>query len=361
MVYLRFFLGTVFLGLASVAALNFIVDPAGIYGVGSLDPEAYADALIKSENGLWVPEDTFDERLVVKALAKYSQRAECVVVGSSHVMQISSDRTKNRSLQDICGSVLNLGVSGAGIEDHFALAYLALQVGHPKKIILGVDPWTLAFETDSRWSTYKDDYFKARAEILREKRAAELKKRDMTDMAKLANLINWEYTIRSTQAAMRDLRRGMPTITAAHKVDPAVGGEYPVRLRDGSYLYSAKYISAASRSTIQPGGDAYKTDKILNQPEAIEAYRALLLWIKSQGVEPILLLTPYHENVWKSSKTPDTMALCATEPIVKTLAHELNVKLVGSYDPQVVGCLGNEFYDFMHPTADCLTKLRVLQ
>lgn len=344
--------------LTTVAAFNFVVDPAGIYRPGSLDPQAYADALVASEHGLWVPEDTFDERLVAKAMAKYSQRAECVVVGSSHVLSISSDRTP-RSLQDICGSVLNLGVSGAGIEDHFALAYLTLQADHPKKIILSVDPWTLAFEKDSRWSAYKDDYFRARAVILGENCSADSKKLDKTDMAKLSNLINLEYTIRSVQTAIRDIRRGMPTISAAHKLDPAVGGDFPVRLRDGSYIYSAKYIADASKASIPLGGATYKTDGILNQQEAIEAYRALLLWIRSQGVEPILLLTPYHENVWKSRKAPNTIALCATEPIVKELAHELNVKLVGSYDPQVVGCLGNEFYDDMHPTADCLTRLRV--
>lgn len=360
MVYLRFFLGTLLLVLGGAATLNFIVDPAGIYRAGKVNPEFYADTLIKSQHGLWAQDDTFDERLVMKSLAKYSQRAECVVVGSSHVMQISSDRAV-RSLQDICGSILNLGVSGAGIEDHFALTYLALQNERPKKIILGVDPWTFAFGKDKRWSAYRDDYFQARAKILGKKSVADSKSLDRASIAKLANLINMAYTIRSVQTAVRDFRMGAPTITAVQYLDAVVGGDYPARLRDGSYVYSAKYIANSSRATIPIGGEIYMTDGMLNQQMAIDAYRSLLLWIRSQGVEPILLMTPYHENVSKAPLSVNSLALQATEPVVMNLAHELNVKVIGSYDPKVVGCMGNEFFDFMHPTAGCLAKLRVRQ
>lgn len=360
LVYLRFFLGAVFLVLGTAATLNFVVDPAGIYHAGKVNPQAYADALIKSEHGLWAPEDTFDDRLLMKSLAKYSARAECVVVGSSRVMQISSDRAP-RSLRDVCGSVLNLGVNGAGIEDHFTLAYLALLSGRPKKIILGVDPWTLAFGKDKRWSAYRDDYFQARAKILWKKNATDSKSLDKIDMAKLSNLINLEYTVRSVQTVMRDFHREPPTITTVSELDPAVGGYYPARLKDGSHVYSAKYIADASRATTPMGGKIYMTDGVLNQQVAIDAYRTLLLWIRSLGVEPILLMTPYHENVWGAPLSVNSVALRATEPIVMNLAHGLNVKVIGSYDPKVVGCLSNEFFDFMHPTPNCLAKLRVRQ
>lgn len=360
LVYTRYLFGSVFLFLAGVAALNFSVDPGGIYRAGGVNPQAYADALVKSEHGLWTPENSFDERLVAKALAEHSQRAECIVIGSSHVMQISSDRNP-RSLQDICGAILNLGVSGAGIEDHFALAYLTLRSGRPKKIILGIDPWTFAFGKDQRWSAYRDDYFQARSEILGKKGAADSKSLDKSSMAKLANLINLEYTVRSVQSVAHGIwlpQGGAPTITAVNNLDPAVGGDYPAQLRDGSHVYSAKYISDVSQATIPIGGLPYKTDGILNQQNAVDAYRALLLWIRNQGVEPILLMTPYHENVWKAPLSANTVALRATEPIVMNLAHELNGKLIGSYDPKEVGCPSNEFYDHMHPTAGCLIRLR---
>lgn len=359
--YLRFLLGTVLLVLASTSTLNFVADPAGIYRDGRLNPQSYADALIKSEHGLWNPADTIDDRLLAKAMTKYGPRVECVVIGSSHVMQISSERMP-KSLNGICGSIINLGVSGGGIEDHFVMTYLVLKHGQPKKIILGVDPWTFSFSEDQSWSTYRDDYFQARTEILGLRKAGADRSNSIIDavvMSKLANLINLEYTIRSVQAAVRNYRWGPPTITAAPQLDASVGGEYPIRLRDNSTIYAATYIADPNRAIVPLGGTTYKTNGKLNRPDTIDAYRGLLLWIRSKGVEPILLMTPYHENVLKAPSAPNTVAIFATEPLILNLARELDIKVIGSYQPKIVGCLPGEFYDFMHPTADCLTKLQV--
>lgn len=342
--------------LTTAAGLNFAIDPAGIYREGRVNPQAYADALVQSKHGLMIPENAFDDRLVSKALAKYSQRVECVVIGSSHVRQVSSDRPQ-KSLEKECGSILNLSVSGAGIEDHLALTYLALQSGRPKKIILGVDPWTLTFGKGQSWTAYRNDYIQARTEILGKRSDAEGRTHDKAAFAKLLNLINLEYTLRSAGTAIHDFRNGAPTITAAPELNPVVGWDYSVQLKDGSHVYSAKYIVEASQNIIPLGGSTYLTDGELNQKVAIDTYRALLQWVRSQNVEPILLLTPYHENVWKSPDSPNTVALRGAEPVVINLAHELDVKLIGSYDPRITGCQSNEFYDFMHPTAACLSRL----
>ena len=254
---------------------------------------------------------------------------------------------------------------GGAIEDHLTLTYLALQNrqnGHPTKIILGVDPWTFAFRKDERWSVYRDDYLVAKAEIFDTGKISEpgLVDADIneTNKKKLANLINLEYTIRSVKTIVREFSGVKLKIETAPEIDSSVGGYYPIRLRDNSYIYSAKYISDAIGGMVPLGGTTYATDGILNQPEAINAYRDLLMYIKSRGVEPILLMTPYHENVLKAPKSLNALAIKATEPIVLNLAHKLGVKVIGTFDPQMFGCLSNEFYDFMHPTAECLAKLQ---
>ena len=363
--YLRFLLGTVLTLLAAAAALNFVVDPGSIYRAGTVNPENYADALLHSRHGLYDMEGVIDERLMAKAMSSYSSSVECVVIGSSHVMQISSERTA-RSLNGICRSVINLGVSGGSIEDHITLTYLALRKienTHPSKIILGVDPWTLAFGKDPRYSAYRDDYLTARANIpaLAKESTIAFDNINSTVLSKLANLVNLEYTIRSLTTVGTDFKVGTKTITVAPDVNPAVGGEYPIRLRDGSLVYSAKYISYASTNPVPVPvfGPTYATDGTINSPDAINAYRDLLLWIRSKGVEPILLMTPYHENVMKTRATPNAIAILATEPHVMNLGRELGVKVIGTYDPKMFGCLSSEFFDFMHPTADCLAKLRV--
>lgn len=351
--------------LAAAGGINFIVDPANIYREGRVTPISYSEALVHSKRGLYSKDGMFDERLLAKALASKSFNADCIVVGSSHVMQISSER-KSKALENICDSILNLGVSGGAIEDHLTLTYLALQKrknGRPNKMILGIDPWEFAFGKDQRWSVYRADYLAAKKEILNtEKISADVLADtdiDVTNRKKLVNLINLEYTIRSIKTLVRDFSYGSPAIEEVAYLDSSVGGDYPIRLRDNSTVYSAKYISNSIGSLIPPGGTTYATDGALNQPEAINAYRNLLLWIKSKGVEPILLMTPYHENVLTAPKSLNAIAIIATESIVLNLGRELAVKVIGSYDPQMFGCLSNEFYDFMHPTAECLVKLRI--
>lgn len=358
MTYLRYLLLTSFLVLSVCAGINYFIDPASVYHSEKTQPAAYAEALIKSEHGLWWPENSFEDREVKKPLAKYAGTVECVVVGSSHIMQIGSSRASS-TFGDQCSSILNLGVSGASIEDHFVLAYLALKNQHPKKMVLGIDPWTFAFGKDARWSYYADDYKNARGLILIN--AGELSSENTdTLQSKLRNLLSLEYTIRSVRK-LRSIVMGTANqqpISAAPKLDEQQGGESPVLFQDGSLLYSAKYLALAKATPIRLGGENYKTNGILNDHAAIEAYKNLLRWIKGKGVEPILLMTPYHQNTWKATESLDVSALVATEPIVRKIGNELGLKVIGTFNPDTAGCVETEFFDLMHPSTDCLARLR---
>ena len=41
----------------------------------------------------------------------------------------------------------------------------------------------------------------------------------------------------------------------------------------------------------------------------------------------------------------------------RNLSKELNVEIVGSYNPLKVGCNEYEFYDGMHPKDSCMDKV----
>lgn len=358
MAYFRYLIATALVILALAATTNFIADPAGVYRPNRNNPIHYADALVHSEYGLWWPENSFEDREIKKALTKYSSQAECVLIGSSHVMPMGS-APKTSSLTRECSSILNLGVSGASIEDHFALVYLSLKNGHPNKIVLGIDPWTFAFGKDLRWSYYSGDYQQARETTLGHASKIGNDEGSVAFRSKVRNLFSLAYTIRSMGKIAGDIRHGTNryATNTAPKLDETFGGEHAALLHDGSLQYSAKSIAQAKVQPIPLGGDVYKTDGVLNDPGAINAYRSLLRWIKSNGTEPILLLTPYHQHVWKSEESINTRALKATEPIVRQLASELGLSVVGTYNPDSAGCLATEFTDFMHPMPECLARL----
>ena len=115
------FLFVVFL-LAATALTNFIVDPGNIYPKyysqeNKVTPKVIIKKLIESKYGLLIPENTWNERDIKKALAEYPMNYDCAVIGSSHLVEISSNR-QNKSLTSICSSLKNLGLSGGSLEDY---------------------------------------------------------------------------------------------------------------------------------------------------------------------------------------------------------------------------------------------------
>ena len=356
MSYLDSLLGTSLLLLILVASLNYFTDPGSVYHGDRLNSETFSIALINSKHGLWWPKSSWEERSLKKALAKQAYQADCVVIGSSHAMEISSHR-ENKSLTDNCLSLLNLSVSGASIEDHITLTYLALQNVKPKKLILGIDPWTMAFGTDVRWAQYENDYYRARSAVQGKENTLNTKRIENGIRDKITNLFSFEYTVRSLDTVLRYVRNGLPSIVEAPRVNDGLGGDNAVILPDGSLIYSAQYILEAKYKEIPWGGEGYKTTGLVTQYPAIDAYRSLISWIKNNNVEPIFLLTPYHQNVWKIPNSPDAVALNNIEPVVRNLATEFGVKTIGSYNAEATGCLPDEFWDIMHPTSKCLMKL----
>ena len=67
-------------------------------------------------------------------------------------------------------------------------------------------------------------------------------------------------------------------------------------------------------------------------------------------------MTPYHPKVWKQ-KQPTVEAMKSIENKIHMLAKQLNITVIGSYNPVKIGCSKDEFFDGMHGTPKCLIKL----
>ena len=149
--------------MVSIGWINYTIDPAGIYHDSSESNDIlsiYADRVVSSKYGLLKPANSWKEREMKSALVGKCNDIDCVVIGSSRVMQISSYRN-NRSLTNLCGSLMNLGVSGGTLEDYLALSYELIQnKQRPKTVVFGVDPWSLDLKRDARWRAYKHSYEK---------------------------------------------------------------------------------------------------------------------------------------------------------------------------------------------------------
>ena len=145
--------------LGTVLLINYTVDPGHIYHSSSRVATKFVAQLIESEHGVLWPNNSWNLRDVKSQLAQQNESidADCAIVGSSHVMGISSIRQTNPTLIDYCPKLINLGVSGGTLEDYLALTHMLIaNAKKPKTIVFGIAPWALDFNRDSNLDTPYD-------------------------------------------------------------------------------------------------------------------------------------------------------------------------------------------------------------
>jgi len=358
--YLRNIFLFVIVLLIATAMINFFVDPGNIYPKyfsqkNKPTIETYIKKLVESKYGLLSTTNIFNRRPAKKALAEYPINYDCAVIGSSHVMQISPKR-QNKSLTSICSNIKNLGVNGGTLEDYLAMSNIILKNTKflPKTIVFGIDPWSLNFGRDKRWFQYEQDYFEMKNKLFLKPSSTQQNNKNNSSKDLLINLFNLQYLERSWREARTQI-----AITPASKFNHNSGLTLPVTLPDGSHIYSSKYIEEAKNSIKTTSGrDNYKiVNHSFYQDNAIKTFKKLILHLMDSKINIVFVLTPYHHRVWGHTDQPIIKAFNIIEDKVHDIAKQYKIKVIGSYNPNNVGCLENEFYDSMHPSDICLMKL----
>jgi hypothetical protein len=351
--YLLLFLSFVSVILLLVAGVSYTYDPANIYRDATVaaSPAEYVEQLLKSENGLLWPNGSWNERDIKYALAQDIPEVDCIIMGSSRVMQISSFR-EQKSLQNNCKTLVNLGVSSATLEDFLALSYV-LDKSKVKKIIFGIDPWTLDFGRNYRWDRYASSYY-AMSRVLSPESTD---KTNIFESKKryFLNLINPEYFLR----AIKMVGQPKSDIQPAPFFDQAIGMPSPVILPDGSFIPSKGSVESSRGSQVPIGGAGYNILRKEKQTaeEAVVLFKALIQSLKKNDINIALLMTPYHPNVLKDQQSITTKALFELGSVVTGIGLDLSVNVLGSYDAMHIGCSSREFFDEIHAKPLCLSRL----
>lgn len=331
-----------------IGSINFIIDPAGIYLnkilADDIKTAEFANKLFNSKYGIV---HSLNGRFLKTTLAKVSDNFDCIVLGSSRVMQISHIRNTG-NIKNQCNSLLNLGVNGNTIEDVSIFSYLILNnIKTTKKVLIGIDPWTLKFGMDARYGAYKEYYHKMNILLSEEIDDAFY----INELAK--NLFNGEYLRNSIKELLtkKDIRY------LKHQFSYQEGYKHKVILPDGSLVYSKKTLLKfknkpvdISRANYKIKGSAYDNLTLRYLAKIIQLYQ-------KNGVEVNFILTPYHPNVFKKGDTKAVKHFKIVESVIKKFAQKNNLKIYGSFFPDNLGCKNKAFVDAMHPTNECLNKI----
>ena len=363
---LSFFLGH-FLLISSIAFVNYTIDPGSYYS-GNNEKTAnstkdYAEELLKSDFGLLFPRDSWNTRDIKNYLAIQISGVECAIIGSSHILQISSF-SKTKSLVRHCETMINLGVAGATLEDYLALSWkLINNPQSPKTIVFGIDVWSLDYNRDPRWFRYKQSYESMRNTLL-QKDGGEKTWGNNIAWEYIKNLINPNYFYRS----MIQIGENHPAIRQAPDIDHSSGFDVQIYLPDGSIVRTKDYIEEGQNRALTgkgvkglpPGLYKIRRDKkLVSQinPDAVNLFSHLVSYLQSKGKKIVFALAPYHHDTWSNERSLEVKGFKEVEPLVRKLGKESGVEVLGSFHPEAVGCSPNEFHDYMHATASCTSKL----
>jgi len=318
-----------------VVSVNYFGDAANLFSIGY--EKKIADEIIKGNNVTNVY--NYDERLLEKHLINNSTLCpDVLVIGSSRVMLIHSSDFQKQTF-------FNVGVSGASIEDLLAIYQMYEQKKClPKKIILGLDPWTLNINNgQTRWMTLNQEYFILYTQLTNKNIVAKDERVDL----KYFQLVSPSYFKGSFKKMILVSSKPIATNTKINNTF--------TKLVDGSITYDLEYRSASpdeieKRAIGFISDDIYSIEKFDKlSPEIRFLLEKFIEHLRSNHIEISFFLAPYHPKVYSFiAKSDKYSKVIESENYFRDLGLKYEIEVIGSFNPNRLNMDGSYFYDGMH-------------
>lgn len=290
----------------------------------------------------------YDERLFQKEIiSSFRCNPDVVVIGSSKTMLISSEQFPNSKF-------FNNSVSGASIEDIVSIYQVYKHNNKlPKKIIIGIDPWTFNEENgQTRWKSLEPYYNQ-----FKNTKNKSVRKMWYFKYKELLSLSYFQSSIKNLPKVIRGDSEPKATNRKNNKLS--------TKLVDGSKVYG-EADREASMSEINRKIASYLKIKMYSienfgsiSTKAWDDFEKLIYDMKSNNVVIEIFLSPYAPIVYDRIKNDYPMVL-KTEEMIKKFSIKNNIKLYGSFNPTLLGMDETFFYDGTHSKESGIKKILLM-
>lgn len=329
--------------LVVVLLLNYFVDPSQLFANGRIEHEVAGYLLEGNNVGNLI---NFDHRLLQEYYFEKMEAKDVIVLGSSRAMLIRESQFPGESFY-------NASIAGPSIEDYIALFSMLDKAAFPKTIYLEISPWVFnENHGQTRWKTIASDYFAGLSLLdLENSRNQAFASFDFEKYVEL-------FSIPYFQESLKWLTRG----PAYYSTTETNTGDV-MKLHDGSRVYSSmeenRTLSEVSTLVSEALQSPYSLGNFHQISPAITAqFEKLLAGFGDRNIDVVILMVPYHPRYYAALiDSADFRIISDVEEYLNGIADGFNLRVVGSYDPRVVGCLQGEFYDSMHPKEECINKV----
>lgn len=280
-----------------------------------------------------------DERRFLRSRLTYKlSEADVIIMGSSRMMQIGSATLGHPAL--------NLSVSGASVEDYVAFLPEAIKKANASLVYLGADPWLFnAASGQNRWKSVDDLYgywneVISRCEYLGSTRMYLESKRTEKHDSSWAQIL-YKAVNQSSIVAENGNIEGIAK-----------------KAYDGFHIYDKRHTEKTPSEIEQGFANLlnYSMNRYEDSDIARQKYISLIHFLKESGVRVVIVLPPYHPDLFEIMKREKPKFL-EVESDFRKIAVSMNIQIIGSYDGKAIGCDISEFYDGMHPKESCMKKV----
>ncbi len=363
---MKSFFGTFFLGLGLIATFNYSRDSA--FHWHSIPFEIEKEML--STECLSVP-GNFTEWEVKLAQLKTMQTPDLVIMGSSRMMQVTSDMFGD----DL--KTYNMGFSGSVVESYVVNWQQLKELNKlPKYLIIGLDPWVV---NDNWFETVKakgpglvllEHFFKGKADQ-NTKSLGRLTKnfvRRANEFGdEITELLSWTVTKANFHAPLAlpaavDKTKQVKFVKIADRPK----NQYCWR-SDGSLIYSASAAPVRNLEEVRQYGRGWASDPNVygfshwhfNSSE-MSLFKLLIEDIGQSGVKVLVISPPFHklalEVIYSRADYAEAI------PQFENAMNEAKVQnpkfeFCNAIAPEKSGCEEIEFLDGMHPLGLCMARV----
>jgi hypothetical protein len=292
----------------------------------------------------------YDDRAIERSLAALRPaRAEVLVLGSSRMQPLDASAFPGSAFA-------NAAMQGGTLDDVLAVyALYDTDARRPRRVVLGVDPWTESYRGVAGWGSLADE----RAALMRRMGVpvAAWRERIAMETATLKRLASPEYFRLSVFSFRHHGTQGI----AWHATDLEQNVEKTKR-PDGSVVWSAVSDDAAVSLAKRYAEEELLADARFARLDAREPGRADLLerfvrHLRGEGVQVTLLLSPYPPEVYDAFARLPGHSVGSVEAGVRAMAARSGATVAGGYDPRPLGISTRDFFDESHLRPAALARV----
>lgn len=333
------------MGLSTIWFGNRAYGPE-MYGAGGMVPAAEAHADQKSYA-------VFDLNLNIRALRdeqlkRMTKTPDVILLGASHWQEAHKDLIKGQDF-------FNAHIHRDYWEDPLGMVELLVKHNRlPKKLIISV--------RDNQFTPVEN-----RKDFLWEPGIPAYR-----DMAKRLGL-ETESFIKTLPydrgRALISLPMLFENFTRWHNASERPGATVKKRfetldilLPDGSIVWSNERMKLFTQErTLSESiafADKRENSPPLVDPKGVEAFEAVLTFLKDKGVNVYLVKPPFNPTYYDRLRgSPYAEGLERIETLIQRIASDHKLPVFGSYNPHDIGCVSEMYIDAEHANDTCLQKI----